>query len=709
MQETACIITTAWTFNGLTRVAMNSFSRFLAKIPNTQKSLFGAVLVAFLWLTSWYWHWQAVLQSFIWLRLGIGLALFILPGACLYGLLTGRSILTFNHLTFGFVISHLLAALLGTLGRIVHLSFGSVKFLFILVGLIPALIFLNSFIHRGIKVNIRPMKIDQILPLLVLFLVAGIASLVVIQRVLGDDDLTYLAYLTNWQNSIGLNFNDIIFGEAGLVHPRFWIMSAPFAQALLADIARVPGILLLSGYYEPFLVILAVLSWYELACALSLSPRVSSASAMLQLAFLLLLSEYLHPGAPFFKQLSADKATAAFIMAPVFFQSLVQSLKQPAKRNWVTFLLAGLSLTFMHPVILAYSVFIGGMLILFNWKNTGAPQKTLAITILIIILLPQVALRFIDAPFQTEIPYTTEDILSQSGVENMVTRWRNTQYYGFNPAVLEMNIPYQERIPIPTPILARGWLFFPILALLFAVKQAGKNTVAQFLLACFLLGILAWFPFTGWIIGYFLSAYMLERAVWMFPFGISLVYTALAIRDHGKAKHLLISPDGLLLIVTAIAIGVFALYINENNLPDLEKFTEKSQRYQGLAAAGQELDRRITDHAIVVGSQQLNDFIPGISSKSKILTFRISQKSNMAYFSDAQREARISGVKKLFSNAPSPEEKMLLLQKYHIRFLLLQKFDLRFFEDLIASYPGRVDVTEIGGVILLQINEQDGG
>lgn len=688
---------------------MNSFSRFLAKIPNTQKSLFGAVLVAFLWLTSWYWHWQAVLQSFIWLRLGIGLALFILPGACLYGLLTGRSILTFNHLTFGFVISHLLAALLGTLGRIVHLSFGSVKFLFILVGLIPALIFLNSFIHRGIKVNIRPMKIDQILPLLVLFLVAGIASLVVIQRVLGDDDLTYLAYLTNWQNSIGLNFNDIIFGEAGLVHPRFWIMSAPFAQALLADIARVPGILLLSGYYEPFLVILAVLSWYELACALSLSPRVSSASAMLQLAFLLLLSEYLHPGAPFFKQLSADKATAAFIMAPVFFQSLVQSLKQPAKRNWVTFLLAGLSLTFMHPVILAYSVFIGGMLILFNWKNTGAPQKTLAITILIIILLPQVALRFIDAPFQTEIPYTTEDILSQSGVENMVTRWRNTQYYGFNPAVLEMNIPYQERIPIPTPILARGWLFFPILALLFAIKQAGKNTVAQFLLACFLLGILAWFPFTGWIIGYFLSAYMLERAVWMFPFGISLVYTALAIRDHGKAKHLLISPNGLLLIVTAIAIGVFALYINENNLPDLEKFTEKSQRYQGLAAAGQELDRRITDHAIVAGSQQLNDFIPGISSKSKILTFRISQKSNMAYFSDAQREARISGVKKLFSNAPSPEEKMLLLQKYHIRFLLLQKFDLRFFEDLIASYPGRVDVTEIGGVILLQINEQDGG
>ena len=481
-------------------------------------------------------------------------------------------------------------------------------------------------------------------------------------------------------------------------------MSAPFAQALLSDISKVPGILLLSGYYEPFLVIVAVFSWYELARTLTLSPRAASASSILQLVFLLLLSEYLHPGAPFFKQLSADKATAAFIIAPVFFQGLIRYLKRSTRGNLVIFLLAGFSLTFMHPVILAYSVFIAGVFILFNWKNAGMAQKIPAILILVAILLPQAALRFANVPSQVEIPFTTQDILDQSGIENMVTRWGDTQYYGFNPAILDMKIPFQENVPIPIPIMARGWLVFPILAAIFALGQAGKNTSAQFLLACFLLGILAWFPFSGWIIGYFLSAYMLERAVWLFPFGLSVIYTITFITDHINSKkpfktfpRVSISPNWLLMAVTTFAIGIFSLYIHENDLPDFEKFIAKSQRYQDLAAAGQELDRQISDHAFVAGSPQLNDLIPGVSSKSKLITFRISQASHMQYFSNAQREERISDTNKIFSKSLSPEEKMLLIEKYDIRFLFLQSFDLRLFEDLIASYRDRVDVTDIGG------------
>ncbi|HSO12389.1 MAG TPA: hypothetical protein VLT51_08435, partial [Anaerolineales bacterium] len=449
-------------------------------------------------------------------------------------------------------------------------------------------------IRSGIKTSFRLKETNQTLPVLLLFLVSAVVCLVVIQRVLGDDDLTYLAYVTNLQNSTGLSFKDIIFGVPELVHPRFWIMSAPFAQALLADISKVPGILLLGGYYEPFLVILAVLSWYELARTLTFSPRAASASSILQLAFLLLLSEYLHPGAPFFKQLNTDKATAAFIMVPVFFQSLIRILKQPTKSNWIIFLLTGLSLTFMHPVILAYSVFIGSVLILFNWKSVSMSNKILAAIILLVILLPQIALRFANTPAQAKIPYTSQDVLDQRGIENMTKRWGDTLFYGFNPAILDMKVPYADSIPISLPILTRGWLVFPILASLFALGQAGKNTVAQFVLACFLLSTLAWLPFTGWVIGYFLSAYMLERAVWLFPFGLSLVYTALVIRDHVKIKRPLISPNQLLLMTTTFVIGLFFLYMHENSLPDLGKFTAKTQRYKGLASAGQELDRRIS-------------------------------------------------------------------------------------------------------------------
>jgi len=685
----------------------------LAKYSISRKSLLWAVFIAFAWLSAWYLPWQGFIRYFSWFRLGIGILLFILPGSCIYGLLTRQHKFSFSHITFGFVISHLIIALLGTLGRFVHLSSEMVKILTILGGLIFIIPFLFSMMQNDIKINLRSIKIDHILPVFLLLLISGIACLVVIQRVLGDDDLTYLAYLTNWQHSSRMDFNDILFGKPQLVHPRFWIMSAPFAQALLADISKVPGILLLCGYYEPFLVIFAVLGWYELARTLTLSPRAASAASILQLLFLLLLSEYLHPGASFFKQLSTDKATAAFIMAPVFFQSLIRFLKESTKNNLTIFLLTGFSLTFMHPVILAYAIFIGGILVLFNWKKTGISQKVYALAVLALIMIPQVALRFASASSQAEIPYTTDDILSQSGVENMVTRWGDTQFYGFNPAILNMHIPFAENIP---PILARGWLVFPILATALALRHAGKSLAAQFLLACFLLGFLAWLPFTGWIIGYFLSAYMLERALWLFPFGLSVVYILLNIRDyiitkqpHKKISWISAHPNILLSIVAIFATGVFLLYIRENNLPDFEKFTDKMQRYDGLATAGQELDRRISDFAFVVGSQQLNDLIPGISAKSKILTFRISQASHMQYFSNMEREERISDTKKIFSKSPSPEEKMLLLEKYDVQFLFLQSFDLRLFEDFIARYPDRVEKIETGGVVILQLKEQGGG
>ncbi len=159
-----------------------------------------------------------------------------------------------------------------------------------------------------------------------------------------------------------------------------------------------------------------------------------------------------------------------------------------------------------------------------------------------------------------------------------------------------------------------------------------------------------------------------------------------------------------LLTIAFLTLGLFLLYMRENNLPDFEKFSAKSQRNRGLADAGQELNRLISDEAYVVGSEQLNDLIPGVSPKSKLITFRISQPSNMPYFSNAEREERISDTNTLFLKVPSPEDKMSLLEKYDVRFLLLQSFDLRLFEDLIAAYPDKVKKIEVGGVVILQVN-----
>lgn len=693
---------------------MNQISKAFANPLKLPHPLLWAVLVASAWLALWYLPWQAELHSIVWLQLGGALILFVAPGACVYGILVDRGGVTFSHVTFGFVISHLMFALLGTLGRYFHLSFDAMKFAMAGLDYIFMVIYLRRRIRDGIQINLKQINAARIIALSTLLLVALAACLVVIQRVLTDDDMTYLAYLTRWQFSNRLDFNDLIFGEPSLVHPRFWLMSAPFAQALLADLSQAPGILILSGYYEPFLVILSVLCWYELARTLQFSPRAAGASAILQLAFLLLLSDYLHPGSPYFNQLSADKATAAFIMAPVFFQSLMRLLDQPTKRNSLISLLTGLSLTFMHPVILAYSVFIGGALVLFRLKRKALPQLLLAIGIFIIILSPQVALRFASAHLQTDIPFIPEDVPNQRGMENLIARWGDTQFYGFNPRILDMNVPYGENIPIPEPVARQGWLILPVVSALFAVTRVRHNAASQFILACFLLCLLAWIPFTGWIIGYFLSAWMLERALWLFPFGLSSIFALTIIRDFARtrrpiknsaAANLLLSPNLSLLTITFLTLGLFFLHVRENNLPDFEKFTRKMQRYKDIALAGQAMDRQIMEQAYVMGSQNLNDLIPGITLKANLITYRISDPANMLYFTQAERERRIADTAAIFSKSTPAEDKLSLLEKYNVRFLLLQRGDLLLFEDLTTRHPDRAKAIEVGGVILLEIND----
>ncbi|MDX1377901.1 MAG: DUF6077 domain-containing protein [Anaerolineales bacterium] len=662
-------------------------------------------MITLVWLFFWFYPWQKELHHIYWLQLGVGLAILIVPGFCVYGLLSNRSDFKFSSVTYGFVISHLLFALLGTIGRLIHLSFETLSFLMMALSLILLLIYLLPKLKHGIKFQMDREQAAYFLSLLPVLLISFLISLIVIQRVLSDDDLTYLAYITNWQHSTSLGFNDVLFGESQLVGIRFWLMSAPFAQAFLAEISGMAGILILGGYYEPFLVVLSVLCWYELAIALNLTPKAASASVILQLLFLLLLSQYLHPGAPYFNQLSADKATAAFIFAPVFFHSLTRLLKERTRNSMFLMLLTGLSLSFMHSIILAYTAFIGGMLVLLNRDNHGLRDKLMPMAILIAIMIPQIMIRFADIPVTDSVSFDPEVVLSKSDTDSLVTRWGDTDFYGFNPNILTMTFPYEGNIPLPGPILAWGWILVPILAVIFALKRR-ENSVAQFILSSFILCVLAGFPLTGWIMGYFLNARMLARSVWLFPYGLSAVFVLLIFRDYIRSRKIVksFSPNLALTALTIISFGLFLLHMRENNLPDLEKFNSKIQRYQDLAIAGQALDQQITDQAYVIGSPNLNDLIPGLSWKSDLITFRISNPSNMSYYTHKERSERISDTQRIFARSASGEEKMELLKKYNVSFLFLTPFDLRLFEELMETFPDEIKQSEVGGVVILEID-----
>lgn len=675
--------------------------------------LLWSVAMISVWIFLWFWPWQLELQGSVWLRLGMALFIFIIPGLSVYGLLTSQQGHWGNYITFGFVISHLIVACAVTMGRVIHVSFDLVKDFTMTLGILLFLVYTIPIVSSGISFRVNRNSLKYIASACPLLLVSLLVSLIVIQRELSDDDLTYLAFITNSQFSTHLNFNDVLFGIPQSTVSRYLLVSAPFTQAFLAELGRIPGILMLGGYYEPFLVIIFVLCWYELARTLHFSHLAASISVILHLSFLLLLSEYLHPGAPFFNQLNADKATASYIIYPLFILSEFWWIRQPTKKNFILFFLVGLSLTFMHPVALAYSVIVGCVLFVLNISRSTPGTRIGIILIFFIILAPHIAFRFVGTPIADKVPYGLESILSQDGIEKMISLWGNTPFYGFNPDILVMKFPYQSQIPFLKPVFEWGWLLVPLLALVISVRELSQSDAAQFIFSGFLLCALAGIPFTGFILGYFLSAWMLERALWLFPFGISTILLLSVLRDKtivgqrmsawmlGLRKKSFFSNVYLIIIAFSSSVLIL-LFLQENGLTNFSKFGNKIRRYEDIAMVGRFLDRQISDQAVAIGSDGLNDLIPGISSKAKLVTFRTSDFSNMPLFTPDEIKERITDGQTIFSNTASPKTKLDLLKKYNIRFLLLKRSDYDYFADFIASYPSML-TTKVGRFIVVEI------
>jgi hypothetical protein len=118
---------------------------------------------------------------------------------------------------------------------------------------------------------------------------------------------------------------------------------------------------------------------------------------------------------------------------------------------------------------------------------------------------PQIAIRFVNHEAQAVIPFSPEATLTSSGIESMIAVWGDTKFYGYNPAILAMRIPYADKLPLPAFILQFAWLIFPVCGAVFALKYIRRDVLSQYVLACFLLGAIAGIPFTGWLLGSLVS------------------------------------------------------------------------------------------------------------------------------------------------------------------------------------------------------------
>jgi hypothetical protein len=665
------------------------------------------ILLMSAWLLLCLSPWAIWLESAPWVRMGISILLFVTPGVTISLLLAGRKLSLFSHFTSGLALSMLLVSVLGLFGRALQLPFSFIKPVFILIGLIGFATIIKQ--SRPEQQWFKPKRVSVI----TIFLFLGIAALGILVSFgnrFGGDDLSYLSYLTNWQHAQPLNFQEVIFGSGGHDKIRFWLAMLPMNLAFLAEISNLHGLLLLGFYLEPCCVVIALLALYNLYEDLLQSELRAITALLLQFTFLFLLQGARQPGSTFFLRLSEDKAFAAFILTPIFFLAARYFLESFTLRSGIFTLLIGFSLALTHPVILAYGIFIAGIyisivtLIHRDYKKFGVIAAVLVFTI-----LPSASLRFV--PSTNQAAFDMKTLLEKTSVavnEPLVSPIKGTPFYGFNLERIKITINGAKPGNPIQIFLSWSYLWLLGLGFLWAVFNLKKNTTAPFVAATSLLVLVCAIPYTGWLVGYAVSPRMLWRSPWLLPTGlIGTVLSTELYKFISKKASTNTQPkifteqiiSGVVLTISILLIGYFSTHLYAQKWQSATQLDEYRNKLESLSALGNYLENNIELPSIFVAPPKLRDYLPGLSSKSKVVFFR----SHLQTISFSHNNIDIKKINLILSqdSSISIKKRMSLLEKNRVQYILVEDQSLK---DYYAGYPQFFAVQKIDNFWIVEFS-----
>jgi hypothetical protein len=622
-------------------------------------------------------------------------------------LLLGNRLTLLSHVTSGLALSMFLVSSLGVLGRIAHLPFDFIKPTFLVVGTIAILTL--TIQSRSSDQLFNPKSYAPIsVALFILIITLGV--IITFTNRIESDSFSYLAYLTNWQHSPRLSFGEVIFGSGALEPFRFWLAMFPMNQAFLANISNLHGILLMGYYLNPVLVAISLLALYNLYEDLLRSNRQAIMALLLHFTFLILMLENRQPGNVFFFRITEDKSFAAFALAPVFFLAVICCLESPTIRRGIFVLLSGWSLALIHPIILAYSIFIAGLYAaLATLTNNNYKTLGIQLILLVLIIFPSASLRFpslygmeILAPFELEAALVEDPKMNPIG--DRITYIESTPFYGFNPEKIQIKV-LQRFLPTWMQFLL-SWSYIWILALgfLWSLSKLKKqnNVIASFIIASSTLILLCAIPYTGWLVGYFVSARMLWRAPWLFPIGlvgvvlITDIYNIISSKliDVSRRKTFTLNASFFsVLAVCIVVIGYFSYYLYRTKHDTLENLYAYKSVLEEQAAIGNYIETNIGQPSIFLASYDMMNYLPGISSKAKVVFFRGSIFTPHPVNQD--------DIDEVLSNNEdfSIQRRIKVLDRYHVQYLLIEDVSV---QEYYAEYPQFFKWEKIGDYWLIE-------
>ncbi len=659
------------------------------------------------------------------LRLGIAILLFIVPGMLLY-LLLARDLVSIHYplaiIPVGFAFSVLLIAVIGLIGRALGLSFIIVRAFFTLTGILEFVLLLLS------KRSLAPYRVELRQSFrslasnysLIIALVLA-TSMTFHDSLFFIDDTTYSAYLTNWQYSTHLGFKNIIHEANVLEHVRFWLAMYPMGQALLSNLSGVPGLLLMGNYLELFLVPMAVITAYWFARVLGLSRRSAGIAALIQVVlYTLMIGDQWPVGTWFYQSLAEDKVSVVFLLAPVFFVMILDFIRNPAKDNLALVILSGIGIALTHPVMLFLSCAIGCGLSVFSWYTKKSSWREILVLLLVCmgLMIPYAVIRLSDRTGEVSGPYNGKDATTSFQIDRY-TNVVSDLFYGLNPQVLEFfDIPLKGNAHFGFQVFRIIPIILASIAGIISLMRMKEGPLYWYVFTSVLLVFFATLPYTGWIIGYFVSARLISRASWFAPFGLAGVLTLKALRARLRTRGLfrrdmpLSSSRQFEIFQSLLVYGLFVLpMLVVITFPRIPRYFEKLSHNKQLAEMGTFIDQNsvapVVSIALDYGDTQL---LPAVSADTRLISFReeldYNGHNNFMSLDEIHQRIYASDAIRSLEQTVSPEEKCSLIQKYNVRFILSQAKDVELFEGTLAPCRSSIQTVDLTkDMVLLEINK----
>ncbi len=639
-----------------------------------------------------------------WLRIGVGLLVFVLPGGYLFVLIPPRDAWDLIDVVgYGFAFSVALVTALGLITRTLALSIDTVACIWYSLALLGFVALMHK-VKRSIEISLQfqwPMAAIIAVASVIVALYAYSSFFAVATT---DDQNRHHAAVNGFLRDEPLGWSEPYYETGNPIADRMYLTYWVLAQALVAEISGVP-ILLARYFINPFVMMMTVVGMYVFARNLQHGRKMSLVYMVLGLlAYSLVTDIGPQAGSQFFVRALLDKVLAAFTLAPIAISSAYQYAVSRNKRALFAFALTMFAAVFVHSILGGFAaVIIGVWCLIRALTEPGGRRNAIQLGLLtLLILAPALLLRLSTAE-------RTIYNFDEAPLED------ETRVYVFDA----INPLFDDNRFFAIHSRTAGDLTYILVALtLVAVVARRLDSRSKLMLAVALTVCVGLLPCTAWIYGRLVSVNHINRVLWLIPYGYMLGfvletgYTLLCqLRPDMQQLLRRLGHDRALVALVVLALPVTAHFLQSNERVGFNRDIMTATAVDAeLAEVAAYIDAQHDERVWVAASMESRSL--AIASHWKVIGLSRFTPERMSYYSNLpleQAEMQSSDNELLYLADVPVERKLSIIDRYGIDYLLFPKGYAWMVDALYQTDKQRFELVYSGETFrLVRVHEQEG-